>query len=47
MGRNLTLVKLGSQGFRDKVNDLVASQHDRHGWDAKPPYLEDHTLPGV
>ncbi|KFH42701.1 hypothetical protein ACRE_065530 [Hapsidospora chrysogenum ATCC 11550] len=46
-GKRLSLVKLCGQEFCDEVNQFVARQHELHGWDAKPPYLQDHTLPGV
>ncbi|KAG7286692.1 hypothetical protein NEMBOFW57_009003 [Staphylotrichum longicolle] len=46
-GKRLSSVKVCSQAFRDEVNQFVAKQHELHGWDAKPPYLQDHTLPGV
>ncbi|KAL2174140.1 uncharacterized protein P884DRAFT_294575 [Thermothelomyces heterothallicus CBS 202.75] len=46
-GKRLSFVKVCSQEFCDEVNQFVARQHELRGWDAKPPYLEDHTLPGV
>ncbi|KAK4034924.1 hypothetical protein C8A01DRAFT_48811 [Parachaetomium inaequale] len=46
-GKRLSCVKACSQEFCDEVNHFVARQHELHGWDAKPPYLQDHTLPGV
>jgi hypothetical protein len=46
-GKRLSNVKVCSKEFCDEVNQFVARQHTLHGWDAKPPYLQDHTLPGV
>ena len=46
-GKRLSYVKVGSQDFRDKVNDFVARQHELHGWGARPPYFQNQTGPGV
>ncbi|KAL2756518.1 hypothetical protein ACRALDRAFT_2026580 [Sodiomyces alcalophilus JCM 7366] len=46
-GKRMSSVKICSQNFRDEVNHFVARQHELHGWDAKAPYLQDHTLLGV
>lgn len=46
-GKRMSCVKVCSQEFCDEVNHFVARQHELHGWDAKPPYLQDTTLPGV
>ena len=46
-GKRLSSVKVGSHDFKDKVNGFVARQHELHGWDARPPYFQDQTGPGV
>ncbi|SPQ27197.1 b5aa7e62-8470-40dc-8c8e-b36c82441ea0 [Thermothielavioides terrestris] len=44
-GKKVSTTRVCGQEFRDEVNHFVARQHELHGWDSKPPYLEDHTLP--
>ena len=46
-GKRFSSIKIGGSKFRDDVNSFVASQHECHGWDAKPPYFQDQTAPGV
>lgn len=46
-GKRFSCVKVCGQAFCDEVNRFVARQHELHGWDAKAPYFEDHTIPGV
>lgn len=46
-GKRMSFVKVCSKEFCDEVNTFVARQNELHGWDAKPPYLQDHTIPGV
>jgi hypothetical protein len=42
-GKTSSVVRRASLDFRTFVNGEIASQHDFHGWDAKPPYFEDQT----
>ncbi|KAI1116267.1 hypothetical protein F5Y14DRAFT_76165 [Nemania sp. NC0429] len=44
-GRRMSYVKIAGRELRDRANDHVARQHEQHGWDAKPPYLQDQTGP--
>ncbi|KAI0834046.1 hypothetical protein F5Y06DRAFT_180916 [Hypoxylon sp. FL0890] len=45
-GKASSVVKTVSSEFREIINKHVASQHNLHGWDAKPPFVEDHTSYG-
>ncbi|KAI1122726.1 hypothetical protein F5Y10DRAFT_253403 [Nemania abortiva] len=40
-GKRLSVFRRTSPEFRETVNVHVAKQHNYHGWDAKPPYIED------
>ncbi|RKU44537.1 hypothetical protein DL546_007526 [Coniochaeta pulveracea] len=46
-GKRQSCVKVCGKEFCKEVNHFVAGQHELHGWDAKPPYFQDHTIPGV
>jgi hypothetical protein len=46
-GKRLAFAKVCGHEFCDEVSQFVARQHELHGWDAHPPYLQDHTIPGV
>ena len=43
-GRKRSYSRVASPEFRNTVNRHVARQHNLHGWDARPPYLQDQTL---
>ncbi|KAI1089508.1 hypothetical protein F5B19DRAFT_372720 [Rostrohypoxylon terebratum] len=45
-GKASSVAKNVSLEFRGTINKHVASQHNLHGWDAEPPFIEDHTSPG-
>ncbi|KAL2015207.1 hypothetical protein VTK56DRAFT_6059 [Thermocarpiscus australiensis] len=42
-GRARSHVRVASDQFREFINGYVATQHNYHGWDARPPYFEDQT----
>lgn len=35
--------RVASPQFREFINCHIAAQHNYHGWDGKPPYIEDQT----
>ncbi|KAI1775275.1 hypothetical protein F4818DRAFT_416142 [Hypoxylon cercidicola] len=45
-GKASSVVKNVSLEFRETINKHVASQHNLHEWDAKPPFIEDCTSHG-
>ncbi|KAJ8133329.1 hypothetical protein O1611_g297 [Lasiodiplodia mahajangana] len=42
-GKASSVARKASHEFSETVNVHVATQHNYHGWNAKPPYFEDQT----
>ncbi|KAH8731591.1 hypothetical protein GQ44DRAFT_671594 [Phaeosphaeriaceae sp. PMI808] len=42
-GKRYSVVKAASPDFKKEVNVAVAREHNLNGWDARPPYVADHT----
>ncbi|KAI9674957.1 MAG: hypothetical protein M1817_001363 [Caeruleum heppii] len=44
-GRKRAYARVAGPETRTLAKQYVARQHDSHGWDARPPYLQDQTGP--
>ena len=44
-GRKRAYARVAGPETRKLAKQYVAGQHDSHGWDARPPYLQDQTGP--
>ena len=44
-GRKRAYARVAGPETRRLAMQYVAGQHDAHGWNARPPYLADHTGP--
>ncbi|KAF2254343.1 hypothetical protein BU26DRAFT_136779 [Trematosphaeria pertusa] len=42
-GKRYSVVKAAGPDFQKEVNVAVAREHNLNGWDARPPYVVDHT----